>query len=220
MTTYKIYNSKFGISPELQYILNETVTVFENKRPELRDGIEYWSRYLNTRDLGNTIFDIVKKIAGESRCGDYVQIILTNFDYFKMHHLDLHFPIEFLGRCRITAKHQTSDCKIPYYDYADNKILEWGYHEVIVIINNADLVSGKPLATNAKIYDIVMNKMNTLTVRGHRGALVPSRLLHNIAPKLQIPDTIILDITHRHRGFIDSMDKWHHTPNRKCYYDI
>lgn len=221
----------------IQDILKEVVKDFETE--VLHHSItakEYWQKFFRKKffqisSLGDSIYTEIKRVIGETsantgQCSECVVIILENFDHFKINNPELHFPVKNLGRCTIKGYGNSgTSYDIPHYNLVTREFLNWEYHEIIVIIDNEDLVdndSAKPLISNALIYDIGMNTSYSLKLGGFIRSLIPVSLLRAFKPEtliLKIPDYLILEISHRHNGMLNGIDKWRNISNKSCKLD-
>jgi len=204
-----------SIIHEIQHLLRGFVGDFESTIDiDSISAKEYWEQiFLRT---GEKIYEIITDKIGSSsgfdsgRCSEYVLCILENFDQFSCDNPELHFPTKNLGRCRIQGLKDTGQKQvIPHYKLSTNEFLRWDYHEIIEIIEKSDLKDHRgSLISQSMIYDIQMNKLHVLKLRGFIAALIPTNILRMFVPDVITPDNVIFSISHRYTGMAIYLDAW------------
>ena len=203
------------IIPEIQRLLSSFVENYESTiETSSISAKEYWEQiFLRTGEKFDEI--ITDKIGSSSefdsgRCSEYVLCILENFDQFSCDNPELHFPTKNLGRCRIQGQKNTGQHQlIPHYKFSTKEFVRWNYHEIIVIVEDNDLKDHiRSLISQSMIYDIQMNKLHVLKLRGFITALIPTNILRMFVPDVIIPDNLIFSISHRYTGMAIQHDAW------------
>lgn len=202
------------INESILNILEENVPQFEESLDPTISTQAYWGTFF--RMFGEQIYEHIKIYEASYRCSEIVLNILHTFDTYKLSHPTLTFPSNTLGRCRITARAAEQEVGIPYYNLSKCTLIEYSYHEVIIIVNDELITDDAPLLAGVMVYDICMNKQRTLQMGGFIRSLIPTEMIHMFAPRAVIPDYITLNMSHRHGGLVDFPGNWKNYQRTLC----